>query len=298
MSPVSTSTRKKPFLFDRSFDDPAKVYLPGEKYGPKIKVDLPKSKTESESEDRNETEAEAEQQPPAPPAKTFTEEQVEAAREEGYVKGHTDALEEAETARDHYVADAVAIISKSLDALEERQTEANRETGELALRMVYAVIETVLPDHAKEYVYDSVEGLVKDVLPLVYDEPTLVVRAHEIIVEGLQAKLAEVCAQSNFNGTFKVVSDYEFQPGDCRVEWEGGGADRNEARLWQDIRTIIAENIGQVNVHELNTAADETVSDDNNLENEISGESAVESDQPDDGEPKKDEQEGTDPSET
>ncbi len=297
MSPVSTSARPKPFLFDRSFDDPTKIYLPGEKYGPKVKVDLPDSK-EEEAKNRTTDEAAAEKKPPPPPAKTFTEEQVDAVREEGYVKGHTDALEEAETAREHYVADAVAIISKTLGALEERQAEANRETGEMALRMVYRVIEKVLPGHAVKHAYDSIEDLVKEVLPLVYDEPTLVVRAHEMIVDGLQAKLTEVSAQSNFNGTFKVVSDYEFQPGDCRVEWDSGGADRSEARLWQDIRAIIADNVGPVNVEELDAAADglsevETEAVDDNAEQNTAA-----PDEPDTAPEDGDQEEGVDPSES
>jgi len=253
MSPQLAHGKPKPFLFDRSFDDPSEVYMPGEKFGPKIKVDLPKSDqpAKDSSDEKPETKADE-----PPPAGNYTEEQLEAAREEGYVEGHTAALEDAESSRDHYVADAVAVISNTLSDLESRQTESNRETGEMAMRMAYAVIEKILPEHAKDHVYDSVEALVKDVLPLVYDEPVIKVRAHKMIAEGLQEKLTQVCEQSNFTGRFEVISDYEFQPGDCRVEWEGGGADRSEARLWAEIREIVSDNVGAVSVDALDEAAD------------------------------------------
>lgn len=251
----SASTRTKPFLFERSFDDPSKVYLPGEKFGPQVKVDLPKPKSKSgEKASGNETEEPA--APPPPPPKTFTEAELEAAREEGYVEGHTSALEEAETAREHYVADALNVISQSLDGLEEQQSEANREIGETALRLVYAVIEKVVPAHAQAHATESVEALVRDVLPLVYDEPSLMVSTHNMITEAVQSRLDEVVGRSNFRGSVTVTPDYELQPGDCRVDWQGGGADRSEGRLWNDIRAIMAENIGPVDVDALDAEAD------------------------------------------
>lgn len=256
MSPASpASTGTKPFLFERSFDDPSKVYLPGEKFGPKVKVDLPKPKTKS-GEQASDGEKAAPEEPPPPPPKTFTEAELEAAREEGYVEGHTSALEEAETAREHYVADALNIVSQSLDGLEEQQTETNKEIGQAALRLVYAVIEKVVPTHAQAHAVDSVEALVRDVLPLVYDEPTLVVRTHNMIAEDVQARMEDVVGRSNFTGSVTVMPDYELQPGDCRVDWKGGGADRDEGRLWSDIRAVIKDNIGPVDVDALDAAAD------------------------------------------
>jgi flagellar assembly protein FliH len=257
MSSVSSSSRARPFTFDRSFDDPNKIYLPGEKFGPKIEVNLPKK--QDDALETETAEVPEEEQLPPEPEKLYTEEDLEAAREEGQIAGHTAALEDAETAREHYVADALNMISQSLDGLEEKQAQANRETGEVAMRMVYAIVEKVLPEHAKGYVVDSMEALVREVLPLVYDEPTLVVRVHNMVAEDIQTKLDEICQRSNFNGTARVVPDYELQPGDCRVEWEGGGADRVESRLWSEIREIISDNVGPVDLEALDAAADAEV---------------------------------------
>lgn len=246
MSPASpASTRTKPFTFDRSFDDPSKVYLPGEKYGPKIQVAVPKTISTASDDDGN-AEDKAADAPPPKPEKIYTEADLESAREDGYVSGHTKALEDAETAREHYAADALNLISEKIDTLQDQQTAANKGIGETAMRMVYAVIEKVVPAHAQANAIESVEALVREVLPLVYEEPKLVVRTHNMIAEDVQAKMIEVTERSNFQGEITVVPDYELQPGDCRVEWSGGGADRNEGRLWTEIRDIIEENVGLV----------------------------------------------------
>ena len=285
MAAVSTSTRTKRFLFDRSFDDPSKVYLPGEKYGPKIEVALPKSK----DKDQGKAADAADDAPPPPPAKMYTQEQLDAAREEGHVEGHTAALEDAETAREHYVADAISLIAKGLEVLDDKQADANREIGELAMRMVYAVVEKVIPAHGKAHAVESVEALVRDILPLVYDEPTLIVRTHVMIAEDVQEKMTEICRKSNFRGSVEVVPDYELQPGDCRVEWDGGGADRDEGRLWHDIRVIIGEDIGRVDLDELETAANEA--------EDKAEENVAEPDQPVD-DVESDQEEGLEPSDS
>ncbi|MFL2770251.1 MAG: FliH/SctL family protein [Rhodospirillaceae bacterium] len=254
MSSVSSSSQPQPFLFDRSFDDSHKIYLPGEKFGPKVEVPLPKQ-TEK-TPDKEAAEAAVQQEIPLTPEKLYTEEELEAAREEGQVAGHMAALEDAETAREHYVADAMNMIANSLDGLEEKQAEVNSQTGKVAMRMVYAIVEKVLPVHTKNHIVDSMEALVRQILPLVYNEPTLVVRVHNMVAEDIQTKLNKICERSNFNGSARVVPDYELQPGDCRVEWQGGGADRNEARVWREIREIISDNFGTVDLESMDAAAD------------------------------------------
>ncbi|MEQ9445537.1 MAG: FliH/SctL family protein [Rhodospirillaceae bacterium] len=260
MSPArSASARSKPFTFDRSFDDPSKVYLPGEKYGPAVEIKIPKKvPTKDTANNAKETEPEA----PPPPPKIYTEADLEAAKEDGYVEGHTAALEEAETAREHYAADALNLISAGLGALTAHQDKANAEIGQTAMRMVYAIIEKVVPVHAQASAIESVEALVREVLPLVYEEPKLTVRTHNMIAEDVQNQLNTICEKSNFNGEISVVPDYELQPGDCRVEWHGGGADRNEDRLWKEIRTIVEENVGAVDVQAMDAAADAIPDDD------------------------------------
>lgn len=248
-----TSVGTKPFTFDRSFDDPSKVYLPGEKYGPSIEVAIPKTIPTKAGDEQN-ADTPVEDVPPPPPEKIYTEADLEAAREDGQVAGHTAALEEAGTSREHYAADALNLISQGLGELQDQQSAANRDIGETALRMVYAVIEKVVPAHAQAHAVESVEALVKEILPLVYEEPKLVVRTHNMISEDVETRLTEVLARSNFLGDVSVVPDYELQPGDCRVEWSGGGADRNESRLWKDIRSIIEDNVGLIDEDALETA--------------------------------------------
>ena len=77
-----------------------------------------------------------------------------------------------------------------------------------------------------------------------------------MVKDDLESRLTEIMARSSFSGVCSVVVDYELQPGDCRIEWDGGGADRDEARIWRDIRAAIAATLGDIDPAALEAAAD------------------------------------------
>ncbi len=255
--------RNAKFLFERSFDDPSKLYLPGERRRSEIEAEAAaEAAALRELEMREQMAREANLPPPAPIARLeFTQAQLDAAKEEGYIQGHAAALEEAATAREHYAADALNLIAQGLAGLNAQQAEANKELAHLAMRMVYGITQRLLPRHAQAYAVDSIEDFVRKVLPLAVGEPRLVVRSHPMIAEDLQVRLKEVFERSSFQGSYTVVTDYEVQPGDCRLEWDGGGAERSEARIWAEIREVIAGTFGDVDPDALDTAADQIVAD-------------------------------------
>jgi flagellar assembly protein FliH len=259
--------RPKKFLFERSFDDPGRLYLPGERR--RAEVEAAAAAEAAAAMARKVLPAA--DLPPVEPEISPEEKlkaQLDAAREEGYVEGHTSALEEAETTREHYVADAISLISKGLDKLAEQQQAAYGQMSEEAMRMVYAIVSKLLPPVAHHHAAETIGEFVRQVLPLTTSEPRLVVRVHSMIVDDLQTRLHEVMTRSSFRGSFQVVADYELQPGDCRIDWDGGGADRDEGRIWRDIRAALASAFGDIDVEALEVAAKAAPADAETPEND------------------------------
>jgi len=246
--------RNKKFLFDRSFDDPNRLYLPGERRRAEIDAEAVATAAVAASKMQMPDADLPLPEPEISPADKLKA-QLDAAREEGYVQGHTSALEEAETTREHYVADAVNLISQGLEKLTEQQRAAYDQLAQEAMRMVYAIVRKLLPPIVHRNASEIVGEFVKEVLPLATSEPRLVIRVHSMIVADLESRLQDVMTRSGFRGTFNVVADYELQPGDCRIDWDGGGADRDETRIWRDIRAAIAATFGDIDVDGLDLAA-------------------------------------------
>lgn len=255
------ATRNGPvrkFTFERSFDDSSKLYLPHERRKSEIAAEEAALAAAAAADAaRAAAAAKSKEPPPAPAVKLeFTKAQLEAAREEGYIAGHGAALEEAGTSREHYVADAINLIAQNLEKLDEQQKAANVGLEQIALRMVYGIVRRMLPSFAEQYAVDNIENFVRTVLPVALGEPKILVRAHPMIAGDLETRLKGVFARASFQGTYTVITDYELQPGDCRLEWAGGGADRDEARIWRSVREAVAASYGDVDVDALDAAVD------------------------------------------
>lgn len=249
------------FMFDRSFDDPNMLYLPGEKRKAEREAAEAAAAIAAAEAAQNATLAAGampveEDAPPAPPAPKFSQGDLDAAREDGYVAGHAAALEEISTSREQYVADALTLVGQGLGKLDEKQAVANREMGETVMRLVYALMRKVIPIEAEKHAIENISQFVSKVLPLVIGEPKLIVRVHSSIVPLVEERLKTTFTRASFQGGFSVIADFELQPGDCRLDWSGGGADRSEARIWAEIREVIAANYGDVDIDALDRLAD------------------------------------------
>lgn len=74
-------------------------------------------------------------------------------------------------------------------------------------------------------------------------EPRIIVKVHESLREQTHDKLIKLADQIGFDGRVVVMAHEEVVPGDCRVEWAEGGAERNNETLWQQIDEIIERNL-------------------------------------------------------
>jgi len=264
------ATRNGPvrkFAFERSFDDPSRLYLPSERRKSEIAAEEAALAAAAAAEAARAATRKDEPPPPPKIKLEFTKAQLEAAREEGYIAGHGAALEEAGTSREHYVADAVNLIAQGLAKLDEQQQAANRELEKTAMRMVCGIVRRLLPGFAEQHAVDNIENFVRTVLPVAVGEPKILVRAHVLIAEDLEARLKDVFERASFQGSYTVITDYELQPGDCRLEWAGGGADRDEARIWRSVREAVAASYGDVDVDALDTTVDAQIAQETAAQN-------------------------------
>ncbi len=219
------------FLFDRRFDGGG-------------------SRKDSTGRSRAELEAEAEaalaanepeqpEEPPPPPPPMYTAAQLEAAREEGYIAGHTAALDEASQASERMTALALQEVAHRLDGLQARHDVALDAISRDGARMILAVCRKVLPASAEQGAQEEVIHLVAELLPDVLDAPRLTVRVNPTLADTLRDRLGETVENSGYEGKLIVQGDDRVPPSDCRVDWGEGGVDRDVRRTWEEIETLI-----------------------------------------------------------
>jgi len=179
----------------------------------------------------------AAEQPPAP---TFSEEELEAARQAAFAQGKAAGLTDAKGAQSERLAAAVeglpALFSQLAEALAADAEALRRETLEAAL----TVVRKLFPQLARDHGLEEVHAVVDACLERLRDEPRMVIRCADADLDALREIVEQSAAQSGFEGKLVFLADERLAAGDLRVEWADGGAERDQAGLWKEIDAVIA----------------------------------------------------------
>jgi len=232
------------FLFDRSFDEPdpdsnrqsVPSVVPDE--DPEDLEDVAGTNGEPYSGlDRRRRAADG--GPLEPPPNLFTSDQLDAAREEGFLKGHAAALEEEGASTAHKAAKALKTIAAAMDRMDAEQRAYNVEVEKTAIRLALAITRRVLPASAEVGADAEIKRLVAEALPNVLDQPRLTVRVHGSQAEMIRTAMRPLQEEHGYEGRLTVRPDNDLPAGDCRLEWGDGGIERDTRRLWQDIEAVV-----------------------------------------------------------
>lgn len=210
------------FMFDLSFDKP-------------LVKPKPKEEVEAPPED-------AEPEPPPPPV--FSEEELEAAREESYQNGRDDGLREAEESRQFMETNAMRALAEQLSGLfaaEKRSAEVNQRA---AIQVAQALLRKLAPSLAKREGLSDIEAMLRECLMRLGKEPRVVVKVADELAEAVRDKVDRLVVESGFEGRVVVVGAPGVALTDCKVEWADGGAERDYERMLAEVNDVVERYLG------------------------------------------------------
>lgn len=197
-------------------------------------------------------------EPPPPPEPTFSEAELIATREaalaEGYAAG--EAAARAETART--LAEALAQISAKLAIIDGAMAEAGENAARLGIQTGVAVARRIVPNILRRHPTIEIETLFRSCLNDLADEPRVVLRVADPLLDVLQPDMQRLASRAGFGGKVIVIGDEQLDLGDCRVEWADGGAERDSARIWQGIDETVHRHLTPPAPPSGDTGADDT----------------------------------------
>lgn len=165
----------------------------------------------------------------------YSEAELEFARAEALAQGTTMGLERARAETARAVANSLDRIDHGLKALDSADQVRRKEAARLALAIGRKLAAALLE---REPLVE-IEALVLECLSEVADEPRVVIRVDEALLEQLKGCLETVKAKSGFGGEVIVLGDDAVAGSDCRVEWADGGSERNLAAVEGEVAAVI-----------------------------------------------------------
>lgn len=169
----------------------------------------------------------------------FSEQDIERARQEGHAEGRAQALAEAREAAEVQSSKALAAGADALRQLGDSLSEMRQESEANAIRLARDILRKLLPHSLERRGFEEIESLVAACLHEMAEEPRLVVRVHETLVETLGERIDRLGAENGFSGRIVLFPDRTLAPSDCRVEWADGGVERRPEALWAGIEEQI-----------------------------------------------------------
>ncbi len=197
-----------------------------------------------------------------------TEDDLCAARDAAFAEGHEKARKEALTSSEHLIAQLLPAVGQQIDALRQANATVYAKIAEDAIKVAVTIAHKVVPELARDNAFEEIEGLVRECLNTLYEEPRVVIRVNERVLDKLKPRIDEMTSACGFNGNVVLFGDTQMADSDCPVEWADGGAERNIELLWQEIDAAISRVAGAT----IGTIADsQTGGADLNDAEEVSG---------------------------
>ncbi len=205
MTEVTPPPRK--FLFDLAFDDESGMPL-----------------------------GEREKQKP-----TFSQEQLDAARQEGYEAGLKDGAAAAQESQAQRLSELLAQVEQRLGKLiQDSAAEWQSQLGQLQ-SIALVIARKLLPTYVETHGLAEIESIVTRVVAEMSREPRLVIRVPEKYFDETSARINAIATNEAYAGKVVILGDPELGDSDCRVEWADGGIERDTRAIWDEIDRVLAE---------------------------------------------------------
>jgi len=173
--------------------------------------------------------------------KVMTQEELDhmlsRARETGMKMGQVRAAEATASA----VQQLCAIVQDSMGRAQGQLDNMREEASALAL-VAAKKLAHVAVRHLPE---GDVEAVLREAMHQAISEPRITLRAAPAVVEAIKDKLEELSLDVGYEGRLVATSDGSIMGADCRIEWRGGGAERNMQKLEDAIEEVISRHLSQ-----------------------------------------------------
>lgn len=176
--------------------------------------------------------------PPAPEPqvifKGFSQEELDAAKQqafmqgklEGQEEGHKAAWNEAMASVEKQTADGLELILEQLRALAPIAVETAEKSYSAAVEVALAVCRKVVPTLCEEHAADEIRLLLEKNFHFLKEEPKITVRLNPSMADAVRPYIADLVKKESFAGKVAVVRDESIPAGNCKIEWKHGGVER------------------------------------------------------------------------
>jgi flagellar assembly protein FliH len=169
---------------------------------------------------------------------TFTEETLAAARADAYAEGHRNGLAKAAADRAEVTLQMLGAIAERLEGGRAEAARVAEESAEALARLLLGTLASMMPALCARHGATEVAALARAVLPALAREPRVTIRVSPHVAEAVEHELQHL--DPDLRERVALVPTDAVPPGDARIAWTDGAAQRDAAALWRDVADALA----------------------------------------------------------
>lgn len=186
--------------------------------------------------------------PPPPPEPEVVEPEISEAdlekartdgRQQGLDQGREEGRAEAFSGIEQTTQTLLLNLTGRVGELLSEQPRMRERLSEEALKAASSILRKILPSLEKSAAIKEIEAVVCECLERAHDEPRLVVRVSEPMLEPVKNRIDALVKAEGFEGKVVFLATDDLSESDVRVEWADGGAERKSENIWRDIDEIL-----------------------------------------------------------
>jgi flagellar assembly protein FliH len=162
---------------------------------------------------------------------------VSSAQNRGFEEGLAAAIQSEEAKLVRLTEKLLAEMQAMQDAEEERNSAAQK----MAIDVAMGLMRKLMPELATQSSIEGVSEIVAKVMMDRFEEPRLIIRVHDDIMDAVNARLQSLAQQAGFRGQYALMADTNLSLPDCRIEWSNGGVERSVTRLWDNLQISLSQ---------------------------------------------------------
>ncbi len=167
----------------------------------------------------------------------FSASELAAARETGWREGRDAGLLEAAAGDAAATQRAVTALAEQFAAECGAAAAQAEASAEAIARLLLDCLAATFPALCARHGDAEVRAIVRAVLPVLTQEPTIAVRAHPRTARAVTQAIAGL--DPDLAAHIEAVECDAMSPGDVRIAWRNGAATRDAAALWQQVAAVL-----------------------------------------------------------
>ncbi len=98
------------------------------------------------------------------------------------------------------------------------------------------IIKKILPIYAEKHGTDEILDLIKQNIPLLYQEPKLIIKINDNIKDKIEPKIKDIMIKNAHRGELIIIGDNALDGLSFSIDWAKGGLEKNTTKFLESIK--------------------------------------------------------------